>query len=108
MVVGFRTGQSFGRRLVMGFDEFQRQLKAVGARFQRLILLVHGDGLRFRTHQPLPGPAGPWAHVTRVETFGWPYSHQWIQVHFDPSASPVFRFSVRIAGATLPNTLSPQ
>jgi hypothetical protein len=108
LVIGFHADPSFGLAAGRGFEEFQRQLQSVAARFQRPILLVHGDGHRFRIDQPLPGPAGPWPHVTRVETFGWPHSRHWIQVHFDPRSSPAFRMSVQIAGSTLPQTLSPQ
>jgi hypothetical protein len=99
LVIGFHADPSFGPRPGAGFEAFQRQLQSVAARFQRPILLVHGDGHRFRIDQPLPGPHGPWPHVTRVETFGWPHSLHWIQVHFDPQSSPAFRLGVRTAGS---------
>lgn len=98
LVIGFHADPSFGPLPERGFETLQTLLQQAASRFSRPILLVHGDRHRFRVDQPLPGPNGPWTHVTRLESFGWPYSQQWVQVQFEAQASPPFRIVVRTAG----------
>lgn len=99
LVIAFHADPDFGTPPGRGFEGFQKLLQDAARRFKGPILLVHGDGHRFRIDQPLPGPQGTWPHVTRLETFGWPRSRHWVLVTFDAGRSPAFRIMPRETGA---------
>jgi len=99
LVIAFHADPDFGTPPGRGYQEFQTLLQDAAQRFKGPILLVHGDGHRFRVDQPLPGPQGNWPHVTRLEAFGWPRSRHWVLVSFEARRSPAFRIMTREASS---------
>jgi hypothetical protein len=100
LVIVFHADPDFGPRPGKGFEGFQALLQKTAQRFDRPILLVHGDGHQFRVDQPLPSDRGDgrtWPHVTRLESFGWPRSRHWALVTFEADRSPAFQVMVREA-----------
>lgn len=97
LVIAFHADPDFGTPPGRGYQEFQTLLQDAAQRFKGPILLVHGDGHRFRVDQPLPGPQGHWPQVTRLEAFGWPRSRHWALVTFESGRSPAFRIMAREA-----------
>lgn len=103
LVIAFHANPDFGNPPGRGYQEFQALLQGAAERFKGPILLVHGDGHRFRVDQPLPGAQGHWPHVTRLEAFGWPRSQNWALVIFEAGRSPAFRIMTRAAGTDRQN-----
>lgn len=64
-----------------GFVSWRRMLRGAAATFKRPILIVHGDGHRYRVDQPLRDPATGTtaANVTRLEVMGTPETN-WVRV----------------------------
>jgi hypothetical protein len=103
LVLVFHADPDFGPRAGKGFEEFQVLLQKTAQRFDRPILLVHGDSHQFRVDQPLPsdrGDGSTWPHVSRLVAFGWPRSRHWALVTFEADRSPAFRVMVREAVAS--------
>ena len=97
LVIAFHADPDFGTPPGQGYQTFQTLLQDAAQRFKGPILLVHGDGHRFRVDQPLPGPQGHWPQVTRLEAFGWPRSRHWALVTFESGRSPAFKIMAREA-----------
>lgn len=95
LVIAFHADPDFGTPPGRGYQGFQALLQSAAERFKGPILLIHGDGHRFRVDRPLPAPQGHWAHVTRLEAFGWPRSRHWALVIFDAEQRPAFRIIAR-------------
>lgn len=64
-----------------GFIGWRRMLRGAALTFKRPILVVHGDGHRYRIDQPLRDPAtgATAANVTRLEVMGTPETN-WVRV----------------------------
>lgn len=78
------------------FQALLDQLEARAREFARPVLLAHGDEHEFFHDSPLAGAP----NLQRVQSFGSPVVH-WVEVVFDPTRSPAFRFRprhVRIPG----------
>lgn len=72
---------------VDGFDGFLEALRQEAAAFARPVVVVHGDGHRYRVDTPW----GPGGNLTRVESYGSP-DLGWVEITVDPSpraAEPV-------------------
>ncbi|MGP1679353.1 MAG: hypothetical protein ACTS6J_19635 [Burkholderiales bacterium] len=68
-----------------GYAQFRQELLAHTLAFGKPVVLVHGDGHRFRVDQPLLDPAtrARVGQFTRIESFGSPLL-DWIKVTLDP------------------------
>ena len=69
-----------------GFDNVLAALEQKTAAWGKPVLLVHGDGHRFRIDRPL---AERLPHFTRVETYGSPIVN-WVEIDVDPGATGLF------------------
>jgi hypothetical protein len=80
-----------GRRY--GYDEFLRVLTDETVRFQRPVVLVHGDRHTYRVDQPMTAgsPPRPVRNFTRVETHG-PKDLKWVRAIIDGARPGVFAF----------------
>jgi hypothetical protein len=79
-----------------GFRDWIEVLRQAADAFPRPILLLHGDSHRFRVDRPLRDAAGrPYGHVTRVESFGWPFTSQWVHIEHAPETAQGFRIAIR-------------
>lgn len=76
-----------------GYIAWRRMLRVAAALFRKPILVVHGDGHRYRVDQPLRDPANgaTTANVTRLEVMGAPETN-WVRVTI--SDGPVARFFI--------------
>ena len=74
-----------------GFNEILKALEQESIRFDKPIILAHGDTHQFRVDKPLFDRVSNFRleNVTRVETFGVPDVH-WIRVVVDPNSPEVF------------------
>ncbi len=77
-----------------GFAEIIRHLLQEVSAFAKPVLLIHGDGHRFRFDQPLRARGVPRSltNLTRLEVHG-PPSVAWTQIVVDPDAARVFRLA---------------
>ena len=72
------------------FAAFKAKLVEHARRFDRPILVAHGDTHVFRVDKPLHDEhVEILQNVTRVEAFGSPHGH-WVRVRVDPSRDEVF------------------
>jgi hypothetical protein len=77
-----------------GFDQFRTRLATFAERFDRPIVVVHGDSHTFRIDKPLRGSP----NVTRVEVFGPPQRGAVI-IDLDTEAPELLRFTpLRVDG----------
>lgn len=96
LVIAAHGNPEFGRTPRPGFVDWIEDLRAAADVFARPIVLLHGDTHRFRVDRPLTDRLGrPYPHVTRVESFGWPFTSSWVRIDYDPEASERFHVGVR-------------
>jgi hypothetical protein len=96
LVIAIHANPGFGTRFRKGHVPIRRMLVETARRFERPILLLHGDTHRFRVDRPLVDEAGKhYPHVTRVESFGSPFSSSWVRITYDPSLPERFFVSTR-------------
>lgn len=85
-----------------GYAEFKTQLRSLAQKFKGEILLLHGDTHHYRIDHPLLDEDGePLKNVTRVESFGSPFNHAWVEVEIDTSRlneRPVLRITPQRLG----------
>jgi hypothetical protein len=81
-----------------GYTAYRDALRDFASRLGKPVLLVHGDGHRYRVDQPLRDPktGAPLARFTRVEVFGSP-TVNWVRVDVDPAAERLFSIAPGIA-----------
>lgn len=84
-------------KLRAGFNEFLDALERETVRFERPVVLVHGDSHYFRIDKPLMGARSKRRveNFTRVETFGNPDVH-WVRARVDSRDPNLFSFEQRI------------
>jgi hypothetical protein len=89
-------------RRATGFDEFLAALERETVAFGKPVVYVHGDSHLFRIDKPLVGSKSRRIieNFTRVETFGYPYSH-WVRGIVDPADPKVFSFREEIVKENL-------
>jgi hypothetical protein len=75
-----------------GFVSTRKILRVAAAAFKKPLLVVHGDGHRYRIDQPLRDPAtgDTFGNVTRLEVFGAPETN-WARVTIYGNAPARFR-----------------
>jgi hypothetical protein len=96
LAIAFHANPRFEQPPRPGFADWIVGLREVAAAFRHPILLLHGDTHRFRVDRPLADVRGDAiAHVTRVESFGWPFTASWVHVAHDPHEPARFRITVR-------------
>lgn len=104
LVVFAHADPRFGRGAppVDGFARYRAALQAHAERLAKPMLLVHGDGHRYRVDQPLRDRATGrrLATFTRVEVFGAPELN-WVRVDVDPAHPRLFAIS---PGTTVPGS----
>jgi hypothetical protein len=93
LVVFAQAGPFFGGRAtrVDGYAQFREALRTHAAALGKPMLLVHGDGHRYRIDQPLRDRATGrrLETFTRVEVFGAP-EVDWVRVDVDPENPRLF------------------
>jgi hypothetical protein len=96
LVVFAHADPSFERpaRRLDGYARFREALQTHAARLGKPLLLVHGDGHRYRVDQPLRDRATGQrlANFTRVEVFGAP-EVGWVRIDVDPANPRLFAIS---------------
>jgi hypothetical protein len=96
LAIAAHANPGFERAPRPGFVDWIEDLRAAADAFPRPILLLHGDTHRFRVDRPLTDRTGrAYAHVTRVESFGWPFTSSWVRIAYDPDDPARFRVGVR-------------
>lgn len=102
LVVFAHADPSFERppRRLDGYARFREALQTHAARLGKPLLLVHGDGHRYRVDQPLRDrtTGRRLANFTRVEVFGAP-EVGWVRIDVDPANPRLFTIS---PGTTAP------
>jgi hypothetical protein len=84
-----------------GFNDFLKALQTEVEKFNRPVVLVHGDSHYFRIDKPLTDPKKqPMPLFTRVETFGTPNVH-WVKATVQPNRPEVFTFEPILVSANL-------
>ncbi|HYF60821.1 MAG TPA: hypothetical protein VEA81_17890 [Burkholderiaceae bacterium] len=79
-----------------GFAAFTGWLQEAASRFRNPIAYLHGDSHRFRVDQPLADRDGRTVpHFTRIESFGHPFTSQWVRIAYDPTHPARFHVTVR-------------
>jgi hypothetical protein len=83
----FRGGQERND----GYATYRAALRTHALAFPKPMLLVHGDGHRYRVDQPLRDPrtGERFAHFTRVEVFGAP-TVNWVRIDVTPAGERLF------------------
>jgi hypothetical protein len=83
-----------------GYARFREALATHAARLEKPLLLVHGDGHRYRVDQPLRDRAtgSRLANFTRLEVFGAPQVN-WVRIDVDPANPRLFAIA---PGSTSP------
>jgi hypothetical protein len=91
-----------GAPRVDGYARYREVLQTHAAGLAKPMLLVHGDGHRYRVDQPLREPTSGRriATFTRVEVFGAPELN-WVRIDVDPANSRLF--SISPGGAAPPS-----
>jgi hypothetical protein len=96
LVIAFHAEPDWQPKASSGFADWIAVLRETAEAFRRPILLLHGDSHRFTVDQPLRDARGePYPHVTRVESFGWPFSGSWVRIVYDPQAPERFHVATR-------------
>lgn len=87
--------QPWRRRLKRdAHGRFRRLLADLASGFDGQILFIHGDTHWFQVNQPLVDRTGEEVtNLTRLESFGTPFSASWVQVRVTPERSPMFSIS---------------
>jgi hypothetical protein len=84
-----------------GFNAFLEALRPEITRFNKPVVLVHGDSHNFRIDKPLMDAGDRRVmNFTRVETFGTPDVH-WVKATIDPSDPNLFQFEPMLVKANL-------
>ena len=96
VVLAFHGAPAFrdppGSRRRLGFDAFLVALADEASRFERPVLLIHGDHHRYLVDRPLRDENGARIqNVTRLEVFG-SSRVGWVGVTVDPEAAEPFSF----------------
>lgn len=80
-----------------GYERFMQRLARRVSSFSGSVLLIHGDGHKYRVDQPLKrrGSAETLANFSRLETFGSP-DIGWVRVVVDSVAGRVVAFQPRV------------
>jgi hypothetical protein len=96
------------RREVDGYDAFLQTLREEVARFERPVVMVHGDSHYFKVDKPLlvEGRKTVLENFTRVETFGSPNVF-WVKATVDPNDPNLFRFEPRLVAANRETAAAP-
>jgi hypothetical protein len=93
LVVFAHADPAFGGRAgrVDGYARFREALQTHAAALAKPLLLVHGDGHRYRIDQPLRDPVTGrrLETFTRVEVFGAP-EVDWVRIDVDPANPRLF------------------
>lgn len=96
LVVAFHAHPDWLPSTRSGFRDWIDVLRQAADAFPRPILLLHGDSHRFRVDRPLRDATGrPYGHVTRIESFGWPFTSQWVRIEHAPGLAQGFRVTIR-------------
>ncbi|MEY2897311.1 MAG: hypothetical protein RL669_1580 [Pseudomonadota bacterium] len=82
-----RTEWPAGSPRRSSYEALMAQIEREARAWGRPVLLAHGDLHEFFHDQPVPGLPT----LQRVQSFGSPAVH-WVEVIFDPTARPAFRF----------------
>lgn len=102
LVVFAHADPGFARpaRRLDGYLRFREALQTHAARLPKPLLLVHGDGHRYRVDQPLRDRATGrrLANFTRLEVFGAPQVN-WVRIDVDPANPRLFAIA---PGSTAP------
>lgn len=70
---------------------FRQLLADLASRYDGQVLFIHGDTHAFQVNQPLLDRSGEeLPNLTRLESFGTPFSGSWVQVRVTPERSPMF------------------
>lgn len=94
LVLAIHADPEFDRRNKKGFEGFLSWLQEVAGAFRRPILLLHGDGHRFRVDRPLRDASGRRLdHLTRIECFGYPMTSSWVRIVYEPGVAQRFLIS---------------
>ena len=95
LAIAVHANPEFGRGLVvtrpLGEDPyagFRRELARLLERFSGHVLLMHGDTHRFRVNRIAP-------RLTRVESFGSPFSSAWVRISIRPGDADPFSVDAR-------------
>lgn len=80
-----------------GYHDLREQIQALGHRFGRPVLIVHGDHHQFVIDRPYGQAAG---NITRLQTFGWPDAKA-VKIHVDTGTEAVFSYTPIYAGTGL-------
>jgi hypothetical protein len=74
-----------------GYEAWRQALRLQAAALGKPMLLIHGDGHRYRVDQPLTDPVtfDPLKNFTRVEVFGSP-AVNWVRVDVNTESERVF------------------
>jgi hypothetical protein len=100
LAIAAHANPDFERAPRAGFADWIADLREAADAFTQPILLLHGDTHRFRVDRPLLDRTGrPYGHVTRVESFGWPFISSWVRIGYDPEDPARWRVGVRELGA---------
>lgn len=74
-----------------GYQMFLKGLEKGMKKYQRPVLLAHGDTHLFRVDQPLTDASGATIpHLTRIEVPGSPFT-DWVRVRVEPGSATLFR-----------------
>lgn len=105
LVVFAHADPSFERpaRRLDGYARFRDALATHAAQLAKPMLLVHGDGHRYRVDQPLRDRATGrrLANFTRLEVFGAPQVN-WVRIDVDPANPRLFTISPGIVAPAPP------
>jgi hypothetical protein len=82
--VNERTAPTFD-----GYTNFLDRLVDEARSYAGQVLIVHGDRHYFKVDKPLIDKTRPTPNITRLETFGSPYTN-WVRVDVDPTSRDVF------------------
>lgn len=94
LVLAIHADPEFGQRKRKGFEGFLSWLQETATAFRRPILLLHGDGHRFRVDRPLRDAQGRrMEHLTRIECFGYPMTSSWVRIAYEPGVAQRFLIS---------------
>ena len=105
LVVFAHADPRFGRpvRGTDAYAAYREVLRTHAAWLRKPVLLVHGDGHRYRVDQPLADRAtgARLANFTRVEVFGSP-AVEWVRIDVDPATPQLFAIGPGIAPPPAP------
>lgn len=90
-------------RKVDGYVAYREALRTHAEGLHKPMLLVHGDGHRYRVDQPLADrtTGAPIASFTRVEVFGSPVVN-WVRIDVDPASPRLFAIGPGVSPPSTP------